>query len=120
MDPTTLPPSPLSSNESDPSWRKLATASVVAARSHPAAARASAATAARVAARWFRQQPYARPSRQRGVRLRTPSDDEDEVVGPAKVEEGVKEEEKMDTGDAVKKEEQDGAMMKDDAMSKSV
>jgi hypothetical protein len=54
------------------------------------------------------------------VRLRTPSDDEDEVVGPAKVEEGVKEEEKMDTGDAVKKEEQDGAMMKDDAMSKSV
>jgi hypothetical protein len=53
------------------------------------------------------------------VRLHAPSDDEDEVVVPAKVEEGVKEE-KKDTGDAVKKEEHDGAMKKEDAMSKSV
>jgi hypothetical protein len=88
MDPMTLPPSPLSSNESDPSWRKPAAASAVAARSRLTAARASAAAAARVAMRRFRQQPYARPSHQRGVRLRTPSDDEDEIVGPAKVEEG--------------------------------
>ncbi|KAG8090751.1 hypothetical protein GUJ93_ZPchr0011g28441 [Zizania palustris] len=34
------------------------------------------------------------PSRQRGARLHTPSDDEDEVVVLTKVEEGVKEEEK--------------------------
>jgi hypothetical protein len=113
----TLPSSPLSSNESDPSWRKPAAASAVTARSRPAAMRASASSSARVAARRFRQQPYARPSRQHGLRLHTPSDDEDEVVVLAKVEEGVKEE-KMDTGDVVKKEEQDGAMKKEDAMSK--
>jgi hypothetical protein len=49
------------------------------------------------------------------VRLRTPSDDEGEVVGPAKVKEGVKEEGKMDIGDAVKKEEYDWATKKEDA-----
>jgi hypothetical protein len=40
--------------------------------------------------------------------LRTPSDDEDEVLGLAKVEEPVKEEEKMKNGDAVKKEQEGG------------
>jgi hypothetical protein len=70
--------------------------------------------------RGIRHHPYVRPSRQRGARLRTPSDDEDEVVGPAKVEEGVKEEEKIDTGDAAKKEEQDCVLKKEDASNKSV
>jgi hypothetical protein len=56
-----------------------------------------------------RQHQYIHPSRQRGTRLLTPSDDEDEVVGPAKVEEGMKEEEKIDTG----------VPKKDDAFNKS-
>jgi hypothetical protein len=42
------------------------------------------------------------------------------VVGPAKVEEGVKEEEKIDIGDAAKKEEQDCVLKKEDASNKSV
>jgi hypothetical protein len=73
------------------------------------------AVAAHRSVRRVRQQPYAWPSRQQGVRLRSPSDDDDKVVGPAKVEERMKEEGKMDTGDAAKKEEHDGATKKEDA-----
>jgi hypothetical protein len=94
-----------------PAAAAAARAATVAA--HAAAARGSASQRVRQ----VRQHPYIRPSRQRGARLRTPSDDEDEVVGPAKVEERVKEEEKMDTGDAAKKEESEGETKNEDAMN---
>jgi hypothetical protein len=72
-----------------------APAATAAARAVAAAARAATAAARAAAARGsasqrvrrVRQHPYIRPSRQRDARLRTPSNDEDEVVGPAKVEE---------------------------------
>lgn len=120
MDPT--PQSPLSSDESDPSWfwrnparqaaraaqrsaraaaaaraaaeacEELEERAVVAVREDGAAARSAAVarpTPARASAsRRVRHHPYSRASRQRGVKLRVPSDDEGEVVGPAKVEEG--------------------------------
>jgi hypothetical protein len=66
------------------------------------AARSAVAAARAAAIRWsvqrVRQRPYAWPSRQRGARLRTPSDDEEEQDG-------------LD-GDAAKKEEHDGAAKK--------
>jgi hypothetical protein len=61
------------------------------------AARSAVAAARAAAIRWSvqrgRQRPYSRPSRQRGARLRAPSDDEEEKDG-------------LD-GDAAKKEEHD-------------
>jgi hypothetical protein len=72
-------------------------------------------------ARAWHPSPPVRPAfTAEGCEAATPSDDEDEVVGPAKVEEGVKEEEKIDTGDATKKEEQDCVLKKEDASNKSV
>jgi hypothetical protein len=101
-----------------PAAAAAARAEAAAARVATAAARAAAARgSASQRVRQVRQHPYIRPSRQRGARLRTPSDDEDEVVGPAKVEERVKEEEKMDTGDAAKKEEPEGETKNEDAMN---
>jgi hypothetical protein len=68
------------------------------------AARSAVAAARAAAIRWsvqrVRQRPYAWPSRQRGARLRTPSDDEEEQDG-------------LD-GDAAKKEEHDGAAKEGD------
>jgi hypothetical protein len=71
-----------------------------AARSAAATSRAVRAAAVRWSVQRVRQRPYARPSRQRGARLCTPSDDEEEQDG-------------LD-GDAVKKEEHDGAAKEGD------
>jgi hypothetical protein len=76
-----------SSSESDPTW-KWRRPAAVAAR----AERRARGSQRQSVHRPVRQHPYARPSFNRGAKLRTPSDDEDEVLGPVKVQEGAKEE----------------------------
>lgn len=76
------------SDESDPTWYWRNPAR----REERAAARQARAAASRR----VRQRPYRRPSRQRGVRLRIPSDEDEEVAGPTNVEERVTEVEKKE------------------------